>query len=116
MPLAPWGFTTGLSSPGTAATCASSYDQITSGPPAVAYRSQWGRGFFRVRSLFFGSPHEIGLADVVRIVVKTTANSALVESLSPLLNPASWLVALQNGLGNEAFVACRKSLSDGPRA
>jgi 2-dehydropantoate 2-reductase len=55
----------------------------------------------------FGSTEEIGPVDVVLIAVKTTANAALDTLLPPLLHPGTALVTLQNGLGNEAYLAER---------
>jgi 2-dehydropantoate 2-reductase len=48
---------------------------------------------------------EIGACDVVLIALKTTANSVLPELLPPLLKAGTALVTLQNGLGNEEFLA-----------
>ena len=55
----------------------------------------------------FGSPEEIGPVDVVLIGLKATANHALQELIPPLLKPDTVLVTLQNGLGNEEFLAQR---------
>jgi 2-dehydropantoate 2-reductase len=54
-----------------------------------------------------GSTEEIGPCDVVLIALKTTSNSALETLLPPLLKKNTLLVTLQNGLGNEAFLAKR---------
>ncbi|MEI8234821.1 MAG: 2-dehydropantoate 2-reductase [Verrucomicrobiota bacterium] len=54
-----------------------------------------------------GSPEEIGPVDWVLVAVKTTANAALETLLPPLIHPGTVLVTLQNGLGNEAFLAER---------
>jgi len=53
------------------------------------------------------STEEIGPVDVVLIAIKTTANDALETLIPPLLHPGTTLVTLQNGLGNEAFLAKR---------
>ncbi len=53
----------------------------------------------------FGSTAEIGPVDVVLITLKTTANASLPALLPPLLGPQTIVVTLQNGLGNEEFVA-----------
>jgi 2-dehydropantoate 2-reductase len=45
--------------------------------------------------------------DLVLIALKSTANAALVELLPPLLGPETLLITLQNGLGNEEFLAER---------
>lgn len=53
----------------------------------------------------FGTPEEIGPVDLVLIALKTTGNAALARLLPPLLGPATAVVTLQNGLGNEEAVA-----------
>ncbi|MBP7948053.1 MAG: 2-dehydropantoate 2-reductase [Verrucomicrobiales bacterium] len=54
-----------------------------------------------------GSTREIGPCDVVLIALKTTGNAALETLLPPLLGDRTLLVTLQNGLGNEEFLAAR---------
>lgn len=51
------------------------------------------------------STAEIGPCDVVLIALKTTANTALPELIPPLLKPQTVLLTLQNGLGNEEWLA-----------
>lgn len=51
------------------------------------------------------SSAEIGVVDLVLIALKTTANADLPEILHPLVGPATTVVTLQNGLGNEEFLA-----------
>lgn len=55
----------------------------------------------------YGSTEEIGPVDLVLIAVKTTANAALDMLIPPLLHANTTLVTLQNGLGNEAYLAER---------
>lgn len=50
---------------------------------------------------------EIGPCDFVIIGLKATGNAALEDLLPPLLKSDSALVTLQNGLGNEEFIAER---------
>ena len=50
---------------------------------------------------------EIGPCDLVIIALKATANAALEELLPPLLDPQTAVLTLQNGLGNEEFLAQR---------
>jgi len=50
-------------------------------------------------------PEEIGLAELVLIGLKTTANAVLPKLLPPLVGPNSAVLTLQNGLGNEALIA-----------
>jgi 2-dehydropantoate 2-reductase len=55
----------------------------------------------------YASTAEIGPVDLVLIAVKTTANAALDALIPPLLHPGTALVTLQNGLGNEDYLAQR---------
>ena len=50
---------------------------------------------------------EIGPVDLVIIALKATANAALEDLLPPLLGANTALLTLQNGLGNEEFLAAR---------
>jgi 2-dehydropantoate 2-reductase len=52
-----------------------------------------------------GSPGEIGPCDIVIVALKTTSNAALPALILPLLGSDTALVTLQNGLGNEEFLA-----------
>ena len=49
----------------------------------------------------------IGPCDLILIALKATANDALPALLAPLLGPDTLLLTLQNGLGNEEFLAER---------
>ena len=62
-------------------------------------------GDFQVRPLCAQRPEEIGPAELVLIGLKTTANERLAELLPPLVGPATAVVTLQNGLGNEEQMA-----------
>jgi len=62
-------------------------------------------GDFHVRPRCARRPAEIGPADLVLIGLKTTANFVLPELLPPLVGPATAVMTLQNGLGNEALIA-----------
>lgn len=53
----------------------------------------------------FATTEDIGEADLVLIALKATANEALPGLLPPLLGPRTVLLTLQNGLGNEDFLA-----------
>jgi 2-dehydropantoate 2-reductase len=53
----------------------------------------------------YGSTKEIGACDLVLIAVKTTSNRDLLELMPPLLHEGTILLTLQNGLGNEEFLA-----------
>ena len=54
-----------------------------------------------------GSAEEIGPCDLVIIALKATANAALEKIVPPLLKENTALLTLQNGLGNEEFLAER---------
>lgn len=51
------------------------------------------------------SAQEIGPCDLVIIALKATSNAVLLEILPPLLKGKTALLTLQNGLGNEEFLA-----------
>lgn len=62
-------------------------------------------GDFRVQPKFAGTPVEIGPCDAVLVALKTTANDQFSKLLPPLVGPATMVVTLQNGLGNEEALA-----------
>ncbi len=53
----------------------------------------------------YRSTEEIGPCDLVLIAVKTTANAELPLLVRPLLGEETMILTLQNGLGNEEFLA-----------
>src|SRR6266404_10651 len=53
----------------------------------------------------YNSTKEIGPCDLVLIAVKATSNGDLVDLVPPLLHEQTMLLTLQNGLGNEEFLA-----------
>ena len=57
--------------------------------------------------LCHGSTEQIGPVDLVIIAIKTTVNAVLEKLLPPLLHEHTALLTLQNGLGNEEFLADR---------
>lgn len=57
--------------------------------------------------LVYNSPHEIGPCDLVIIAIKATDNNSLENLIPPLLNKETAILTLQNGLGNERFLAER---------
>ncbi len=57
------------------------------------------------RPQVFQSSAEIGPCDLVLIALKATNNAALLEVIPPLLQRDTVLLSLQNGLGNEEFLA-----------
>jgi len=63
-------------------------------------------GDFHLRHVnAYGSTLEIGPCDLVLIALKTTSNTALEKLVPPLLNENTALLTLQNGFGNEDFLA-----------
>ncbi len=54
-----------------------------------------------------GTTGEIGPVDLVIIALKATNNESLEELIPPLLKEETMLLTLQNGLGNEEFLAAR---------
>jgi 2-dehydropantoate 2-reductase len=54
-----------------------------------------------------GSTAEIGPCDLVIVALKTITNAALEAHVPPLLHAKTALLTLQNGLGNEEFLAER---------
>src|SRR5438094_5716269 len=61
---------------------------------------------FRVAPInCYNSTKEIGPCDLVIIAVKATSNGDLLDLIPPLLHEHTMLVTLQNGLGNEEFLA-----------
>jgi 2-dehydropantoate 2-reductase len=58
-------------------------------------------GDFRVQPKCARTPEEIGICDLVMIGLKTTANDQFSKLLPPLVGPATAVLTLQNGLGNE---------------
>lgn len=50
-------------------------------------------------------PAEIGPCDGVIVSVKATSNDVLPSLIPPLLGENTWILTLQNGLGNEEFLA-----------
>jgi 2-dehydropantoate 2-reductase len=53
----------------------------------------------------YNSTKEIGPCDLVLIAVKTTSNGEIVDLIPPLVHERTMLLTLQNGLGNEEFLA-----------
>ena len=53
----------------------------------------------------YRSTNEIGACDLVLVAVKTTANAELPALIAPLLGEKTMILTLQNGLGNEEFLA-----------
>jgi 2-dehydropantoate 2-reductase len=63
------------------------------------------QGDFNARPKCAREPGQIGVADLVIIALKTTANHEFRNLLPPLVGPQTALLTLQNGLGNEEQLA-----------
>jgi len=50
-------------------------------------------------------PHEVGIADLILVALKTTANHRFRELIMPLVGPNSVVLTLQNGLGSDDELA-----------
>src|SRR5712692_7003535 len=64
-----------------------------------------GENFRLAKVNCYNSAKEIGPCDLVLIAVKATSNGDLVDLVPPLLHEHTMLLTLQNGLGNEEFLA-----------
>jgi 2-dehydropantoate 2-reductase len=62
-------------------------------------------GDFNVRPKCAQTPEQIGVADLVFIGLKTTANDQFPKLLPPLVGSHTAVLTLQNGLGNEEALA-----------
>lgn len=62
-------------------------------------------GDFNARPKCARTPEQIGVADLVIIALKTTANDQFPKLLPPLVGPRTAVLTLQNGLGNEEQLA-----------
>ena len=62
-------------------------------------------GDFNVRPKCAQTPEEIGVADLVLVGLKTTANDQFPILLPPLVGSRTAILTLQNGLGNEEQLA-----------
>lgn len=64
-----------------------------------------GENFRAAKVNCYNSTKEIGPCDLVLIAVKAISNADLVDLIPPLLHERTMLLTLQNGLGNEEFLA-----------
>jgi 2-dehydropantoate 2-reductase len=64
-----------------------------------------GENFRLAKVNCYNSAKEIGPCDLVLIAVKATSNGDLVDLVPPLLHKQTMVLTLQNGLGNEEFLA-----------
>jgi len=69
----------------------------------VTVRSR--EGDFNVRPKCASAPEQIGIAELVLVALKTTANDQLSRLVPPLVGPHTAVLTLQNGLGNEEKLA-----------
>jgi 2-dehydropantoate 2-reductase len=80
----------------------SGFDQIKRSGIRVRGRKE---NFHVVRAQVYQTSAEIGRCDLVLVALKATQNNALLELIPPLLHRDTILLTLQNGLGNEEFLA-----------
>jgi 2-dehydropantoate 2-reductase len=64
-----------------------------------------GENFQVAKINCYNSTKEIGPCDLVIIALKATSNSELIDLVPPLLHQQTMVLTLQNGLGNEEFLA-----------
>ena len=64
-----------------------------------------GENFRITKVNCYNSTKEIGRCDLAIVAVKTTSNDDLVDLVPPLLHGGTMLLTLQNGLGNDDFLA-----------
>ena len=64
-----------------------------------------GENFHVAKINCYNATEEIGPCDLVIIALKSTSNPDLLELVPPLLHEQTMLLTLQNGLGNEEFLA-----------
>lgn len=62
-------------------------------------------GSFTLRPHAYSSPKDLGPSDLIIIALKTTANHAYRELLTPLVHQGTMILTIQNGLGNEEALA-----------
>jgi 2-dehydropantoate 2-reductase len=62
-------------------------------------------GSFTAHPIAAKTSDKIGICDLVIVALKTTANSCLPDILPALAGPGTIVLTLQNGLGNEDFLA-----------
>nr|MBA3652382.1 2-dehydropantoate 2-reductase [Chthoniobacterales bacterium] len=62
-------------------------------------------GFRLAKAHAYATPEEIGPCDVVLVALKATSNEDLRVLVPPLLHEKTIILTLQNGLGNEEFLA-----------
>lgn len=82
----------------------SGYDEITGRGIRIRGRGREA-GFHLAKIQAHRTTESIGPCDLVIIALKTTNNDALLDLVPPLLHEKTALLTLQNGLGNEEFLA-----------
>ena len=80
----------------------SGFDQIKRSGIRIRGKKE---NFHVARAQVYQTPGQIGPCDLVLVTLKATDNDALLELVPPLLHQDTILLTLQNGLGNEEFLA-----------
>lgn len=63
-----------------------------------------GDEFHLANPIVAADPRDIGRCDGVIVAVKATSNEFLPALITPLIGEATWILTMQNGLGNEEFL------------
>src|SRR2546423_13192135 len=80
----------------------SGFDQIKRSGIRIRGKKE---NFHVARAQVYQTSSQIGPCDLVLVALKATNNDALLELIPPLLQQDTILLTLQNGLGNEEFLA-----------
>jgi len=64
-----------------------------------------GSEFHLAHPIVAADPQDLGCCDGVIVAVKATSNASLPALIAPLVGEATWIITMQNGLGNEEFLA-----------
>ena len=80
----------------------SGFDEVKSGGIRIRGKKE---NFHVGKAQIYRTPEQIGPCDLALIALKATNNDALLNLIPPLLHQATILLTLQNGLGNEEFLA-----------
>lgn len=78
------------------------FDQIKRSDIRICGKKE---NFHVANAQVYQTPTEIGPCDLVLIALKATNNDTMLELIPPLLHRDTILLTLQNGLGNEEFLA-----------
>ncbi|MEM3585880.1 MAG: 2-dehydropantoate 2-reductase, partial [Candidatus Jordarchaeaceae archaeon] len=63
------------------------------------------KGEHRIKVKATYNPSEVGVVDLIMIIVKAYDTEQAIKDSSPLISKNTWVMCLQNGLGNEEIAA-----------